>query len=83
MKMFEYMASKRSIIASNLPSLSEVLNENNAVLVESDSPEALANGIKQALKNPDSSAKISLQAYQDVQKYSWRKRAKNIINFLN
>ena len=83
MKMFEYMASKRSIIASNLPCLSEVLNENNAILVESDSSETLANGIKQALKNPDSSAKISLQAYQDVQKYSWRKRAKNIINFLN
>lgn len=82
MKMFEYMASQRPIIASDLPSIREILNENNAFLVKPDNPQDLAEGIKTALKNPDFSVKISGQAYQDVQKYSWQKRAKNILEFI-
>jgi len=83
MKMFEYMASQRPIVASDLPSLREILNKNNAVLIKSDNPKALANGIKQALKNTDLSDKISIQAHRDVQNYSWFKRSKKIIDFLN
>ena len=82
MKMFEYMASQRPIIASDLSSIREILNKDNAVLVESDSPEALANGVKQVLKNPDFSAKISIQAHQDVQKYAWTRRVDKILNFM-
>ena len=67
LKLFSYMVSQRPIIASDLPSLREVLNENNAILVKSDSPQALAKGIKRTLKNPDFSAKISAQAFNDVQ----------------
>ena len=82
MKMFEYMASKRPIVASELPSLREVLNENNAVLVEPDSPQSLVQGIKRILKNPDFSAKISLKSFRDVQEYSWSNRAKKVIDFI-
>ncbi len=82
MKMFEYMASQRPIVASDLPSLREVLNENNALLVKSDDPQDLSQGIKQTLKNTDFSVKISIQAYQDVQRYSWQKRVKNILKFI-
>ncbi len=83
MKMFEYMTSQRPIVASDLPSLKEVLNKSNAVLVGSDNSQELSKGIKRALKEADFSAKISIQAYQDVQKYTWRKRTKRIISFLN
>lgn len=82
LKMFEYMASKRPIIASDLPSIREILNKNNAFLVEPDSPEKLAKSIKNTLKNPNLSAKISNQAFNDVLSYSWQKRAKNILEFL-
>ena len=83
MKMFEYMVSKRPIIASDLPSIREILNENNAILVKSDNSDELANSINMALKNQTFSDKISIQSYQDVQKYSWFKRSKKIIHFLN
>jgi glycosyltransferase involved in cell wall biosynthesis len=76
------MVSQRPIIASDLPSLREILNENNAILVESDNPKALAQGIEVALKKADFSAKIAEKAYQDVQKYTWQKRAKNILSFI-
>ncbi len=81
-KMFEYMASKRPIIASNLPSIREILNENNSFLVEPDNSKKLAERIKKVLENSDFSAKISNQAFNDVLKYSWLKRAKNVLEFL-
>lgn len=82
MKMFEYMAVERPIVASDLPSIREVLNENNAILVEPDNPQSLAQGIEKVLKNLDFSTKISNQALKDVQKYTWSKRVNNIIKFI-
>ena len=81
-KMFEYMASKRPIVASDLPSIREILNENNSVLVQADNPEALAQEIKKVLENSDLSDRISNQAFLDVQNYTWQKRAKNIIEVI-
>ena len=82
MKMFEYMASKTPIVASDLSSFREVLNEGNSVLIEPDNPEKLAQGIKKVLANLDIAHKISNQAFQDVQKYAWQKRGERIIHNL-
>jgi len=82
MKMFEYMTSSRPIVASELPSFKEVLNDNNCIFVEPDNPENMAIGIKKALNDYNLSEKISNQAYQDVQKYTWDNRAKKILEFI-
>lgn len=83
LKMFEYMASQRPIVASRLPSITEVLNDNNAVLVEPDNPEDLAAGIKRALEgDPDIDAKVK-KAHEDVKKYSLNERVRKIINLKN
>ncbi len=82
MKLFEYMAVQRSIVASNLPSIREVLNENNSILVESDNPEKLAQAINNLSDNQELIKKIVSQAYQDVQNYSWEKRAEKILKFV-
>lgn len=83
MKMLEYMVSKRPIVASDLPSLREILNEKNAILVQPDNPELLAQGIKKALRDSKLSDKVSYQAFLDVQEFTWQKRAKNILKFIN
>ena len=82
MKMFEYMASKKPIVASSLLSFKEILNEYNCIFVESDNAEAMAIGIKKALNDSVLSENISNQAYQDVQKYTWDNRAKKILDFI-
>jgi len=84
LKLFEYMASRRPIVASDLPSLGEVLrSRENTILVEPDSPEALAEGIKRVLDDPDLARRISEQAYKEVGQYSWEERARKILEFIN
>lgn len=82
LKMFEYMVSFRPIVASNLPSFREVLDDDNSILVDADDPKSLALGIKQALDNQKSVERIVSRAYDDVKKYTWLKRAEKIINYI-
>lgn len=82
LKLFEYMASGRPIVASALPSIREILDEGNAILVEPNNPQKLAEGIKLVLSDKNLANKISNKAFQDVQNYTWQKRAKKIINFI-
>jgi len=82
LKLFEYMASWRPIVASDLPALREVLRDGeNAVLVEPDDPKALAEGIERTLTDVGLAARISRQAREDVGQYAWEKRAVNITTF--
>lgn len=82
-KMFEYMASGRPIIASDLPSLREVLNEKNATFIEPDNPEDLARRIRTVLEGEKFGEELAIQSNKDVLQYSWGNRAKIILDFLN
>lgn len=82
LKIFEYMAAGRPIVATDLPSVREVLSEKNAVLVEPGSPESLAKGIRYCLQNVALSARILEQARHDVQEFTWQKRAERITSFI-
>ena len=81
LKLFEYMASGRPIIASDLPSIREVLNENNSVLVKPDNPEDLARGIKLILDRADLGKEFAGKSLEEVRNYSWEQRAKKILTF--
>ena len=82
LKLFEYMASKRPIVASDLPSIREILNEESAILVEPGNPKALAEGIKKVLQDEELAKKLAENAHRDVQQYSWEKRAEKILEFM-
>lgn len=79
LKLFEYMASRRPIVAADLPSIREVLNENNCVFAKPDDPEDFKDRIYEVLNNPEHGKNIAEQAFQDVQQYSWENRAKQIL----
>ncbi len=83
LKLFEYMASKKPIIASDLPAIREILFHNtNSILVPPDDPKALADGIRCLLENPALREKLGEQAATDVHEYTWDKRAEKIISFI-
>ena len=81
-KMFEYMAAERPIVASDLPSLREVLNEKNAILVKSGSSESLVKAVDLILTDERLGAELAEQARHDVQQYTWENRGKIVLNFI-
>ncbi len=82
MKIFEYMASKKPIIATDIPSIREIINNTNAIIVLPDDPEAMKNGIMQAFQNKEHAQKIADQAYNDVSSHTWTERSKRVSKFL-
>ncbi len=80
MKVFEYMASKRPIVASDIPSIREVLNNANATLVPADEPELLARALRHTLAQVPTE-KVQ-QAFEDVRMYTWKKRVKKVTKYL-
>jgi len=78
MKMFEYMASGTPIVASRIPSITEILNDQNAFLAEADNSKSFAEGIRYILKNYNEAQRLGLQAQKDARKYTWAERAKRI-----
>lgn len=82
LKLFEYMAMDRPIVASALPSLKEILNYSNAIFFEPDNPLSLSSAIKKVLSDPEKFRLVAHQSWLDGQKYTWDNRAREIIKFL-
>lgn len=83
MKLFEYMAAQRPVVASDLPSIREVVGENRAVLVKPGDAKSLANGINLILNDKEYAQKIAVNAFIHVQKYAWAERAQKIVDFIS
>ena len=83
LKMFEYMASGCPIVAQNLPSFREVLNDKNSFLVKPGDARALADKISWVFeeKNLKTVEGKAVKALEDVKNYTWQKRADKIYNF--
>lgn len=84
LKIFEYMASKKPIVTTDLPSLREVLTSGkNAVLIKPSDPKLLAETLIKIEQNPEYGQKLAEEAYKEVlEKYTWDIRAKHIIDFI-
>ena len=82
LKLFEYMASGRPIIASDLPALREVLNDKNALFFRPEDITDLARAVKMLKSSPMLGYHLSRQALADVKEYTWGKRAKKILEFI-
>ncbi len=79
MKMFEYMASKRAIISSDLPVIQEVLNSSNAILCPPDDLDAWSQAIKSLIADEGKRQALAQGAWQAIQQYTWLERARNAL----
>jgi glycosyltransferase involved in cell wall biosynthesis len=82
MKLFEYLASGIPIVASNLPSLKEVLTSDMAVFAEADNPTSFKKEIIDLLTDESKMARMRQKSLEESKKYSWEQRAKNILDFV-
>lgn len=81
MKLFEYMASGTPVVASDVPSIREVLNDSQAYFFTADDAESLAAVIDTVLNNYEEATKKAHTALELAKSYSWQKRAEKIIAF--
>jgi len=79
LKLFEYMASGRPIVASDLPAIREVLRDGeNAVLVAPGDPQALVGGVQRIKEDVALGARLARQAREDVRQFTWARRAERL-----
>jgi glycosyltransferase involved in cell wall biosynthesis len=84
LKMFEYMAAARPIVATDFPTVREVLRDgDNALLAAPDSAESIARGLRRALEDRSLADKISRRAREDVNAYTWEERARKILEVVS
>jgi glycosyltransferase involved in cell wall biosynthesis len=82
-KIFEFLASKRPMICSDLPVLREVLNDYNAILVNPTDTEKWVIALTDLTVNYDKRFRIAQNAYNDFKNnYTWEKRAHSVLNFI-
>lgn len=79
LKLFSYMASGVPIVASDLPSIREILDDDSCYFVPADNPIALAAGIDEAIIGHGAERKAHAARVKSMQ-YTWAQRAKSILS---
>jgi glycosyltransferase involved in cell wall biosynthesis len=82
MKMFEYLASGRAILASDLRVLGEVLSSENAVILPGDDVGAWVGAIRALQEDDQKREALSRSARKTAEQHSWERRAEAILDGL-
>jgi glycosyltransferase involved in cell wall biosynthesis len=79
MKMFEYRATGRAMISSDLPPLREVLDDQVAVLCPPEDPERWSAALEGLAADPERARRLGESARQKAQSYAWTVRQEKIL----
>jgi len=82
MKLFEYMAVMRPIVASKTPAIEEIVNKNEVSFYEPDNPLSLTESIQKVVKEKNQADEKTKNARAKVEKFTWEKRAYAIKEFI-
>jgi len=83
LKVFEAMAAGLPLVASDLPSLRELLEDGiDAVLVPPDDPAALAEGIARLAGDPTLRARLGARLSSRAAQHTWDARADRILDWM-
>ncbi len=83
LKLFEYMASQRPIIASDLPSIREVLDENTGYFFKPDNAPSLVSVVDQVINNEPEARDKNMAAFNIVKSFTWQERSRKILIFIS
>lgn len=83
MKVFNYLAAGRAILAPALPDTAEILHDgHNAVLVPPDDTSAASAALAALRADPARAQALGEQAARDAQGYTWDARARRLLEFV-
>ena len=82
LKLFEYMSSETPLISSNLPSIKEIVSEDEVLFVKPDSSKDLVDKIEYALENYKEMKSKAKKSYKKVQEYTWKNRVDRLIDII-
>ena len=76
MKMFDYLAAGRPIIASEMPVFHEILTNETAIFCEPGNGQDWAKAIQDLQDHPEKRAQMGASAKASAEKYTWKNRAR-------
>lgn len=80
LKLFEYMASDRPIVASNVPAIREFVSEQEVKFFKADDADNLAAAVEEVIDNEENAGNLSRNALEKAKKLTWENRAQTILN---
>ncbi len=79
LKLFEYMAAGRAIVASDLPAVREILQDDvDALLVAPGDAAAFGAAIARLIADPGLAARLAGAAAERAPQYTWNRRAERL-----
>ncbi|QQR60712.1 glycosyltransferase family 4 protein [Candidatus Uhrbacteria bacterium] len=82
LKLFEYLMSGVPMVATDLPSVREIVSEASAFIAKPGDIDSLETEIQKAIDRPDEARQKALEAKRISAHYTWIERAKRICAIL-
>lgn len=82
-KLFEYLAAGKAIVASDIPSIREILTDTDAVFVPAGDSFALRETLLQLARDPELRAQKAVNVAQLAPQFTWNARAKRVVQALS
>lgn len=83
LKIFEYMASKRPIITTKIPTIEKIVShDEHALLTHPNDIQNIIENFQRLLNDQELAKRLIENAYKRVKEFTYTKRCKRILNFL-
>lgn len=82
MKLFEYLLSKRPVVASKTPAIGQIVSSEEVQFYTPDDAASLAQEVRNAVTHPEAFEEKCVAAVRKGLAFSWSSRAERIINFI-
>jgi len=83
LKLFEYFAAGKPVLASDLPPVREIVRDGeNGLLFAAGEPQSLAQAIRRVQQDDALAERLARTAFAEADRYSWQARAARLEAFL-
>lgn len=83
LKLFEYMASKRPIVATKVSTVEKILENGVNGILTDPTVKDFGEKIIECIEDESEGNRIALHAWDDVQRFTWRCRAESVLNLVD